>query len=127
MFVRNPKQSSRLGFISAIGSDGRGLRRIVDRGRWGEPSVSPDGSTVAFANSEGIFLAPMKGGKARLFIRSGYRAEWSPDGRYLAFTRDVACGHAVCEGRVFIVSASGGKARAYRPKVGDIGPLSWSR
>jgi Tol biopolymer transport system component len=124
VFVQNPEQSGRAGIIAAIGNDGRGLRRIVDRGRWGEPRVSPDGATVAFANKEGVFLASMEGGDVRLFIRNGYRPAWSPDGNYLAFTRSVHCDE-VCTSRVLIVPATGGRARAYGPAIGDIGPLSW--
>jgi len=69
----------------------------------------------------------MTGGKPKLVIRNGERPEWSPDGRYLAFTRQVVCGDAVCSGRVFIVRATGGKARAIGPEIFDIGPLSWSK
>ena len=127
VFVRNPEQSSRAGIVSTIGVDGRGLRRLVSRGRWVEPHVSPDGSTVAVENGTGIFLAPRRGGTPRLFIRNGYGAAWSPDGRYLAFTRPIRCGEAVCTSRVFVVARSGGKPRAYGPEIGDIGPLSWGR
>jgi Tol biopolymer transport system component len=129
VFVRNPEQSSRLGIISAVDSDGRALHGIVGRGRWKDPRVSPDGSTVAFDDHKDIFVASMKGGKPRLFIRNGCFPAWSPDGRYLAFTREVHCPSedGVCTSRVFIVAAAGGKARAYGPKIADAGPLSWSR
>jgi Tol biopolymer transport system component len=126
VFVQNPDQSSRAGILAAIASDGAGLRRIVDRGRWYGPRVSPDGSTLVFDNRKSIFLASMKGGKARLFIRNGFFPAWSPDGRYLAFARAVRCSE-VCTSRVFVIRASGGKARPYGPRIGDIGPLSWSR
>jgi Tol biopolymer transport system component len=97
IFVRNPEQSSRDGTISAIGADGRGLRRIVAAGKWFGPSVSPDGSKIAFYRNgvRGVYVAPAKGGRARLVIRNGYQPRWSPDGRYLAFVRDVVCGEAL--------------------------------
>lgn len=129
VFVRDPETSSRDGVVSSIGADGRGLRRIVTRGRWFGPRVSPDGSKVAFYRNgvSGIFIAPAKGGAPRLFVRNGTMPEWSPDGRYLAFTREIDCGEAVCTSRIFIVPAVGGKAHAYGPPIVDIGPLSWSR
>jgi Tol biopolymer transport system component len=128
-FVHNPEQSSRNGIISAIDTSGRGLRRIVRNGRWYGPRVSPNGKTIAFykAGARGIYLTPAKGGKARLFIRNGSQPEWSPDGRYLAFTRDVRCGEDVCSSRIFIVPVSGGEARPYGPVIADMSQLSWSR
>jgi len=127
VFVRHPaRQGGWDGIVSIVGTDGRGLRRIVSSGTWNEPHVSPDGSQVAFDDNRGIFLAPTKGGPAKLRIRNGHRPAWSPDGRYIASTRPVHCDE-VCASRVFIVSASGGKARPYGPVVGDMGPLSWSR
>ena len=82
VFVRNPEQSSRDGTISAIGTDGRGLRRIVAVGKWFGPSVSPDGSKIAFYRNgvRGVYVASAKGGRARLVIRNGYQPTWSPDG-----------------------------------------------
>lgn len=129
VFVRNPEQSSRNGIISAVDTDGGGLRQIVRTGRWYGPRVSPDGKTIAFyrAGVRGIYLAQTKNGKARLFIRNGSQPEWSPDGRYLAFTRDVRRGEDVCSNRIFIVPISGGKARPYGPVIADMSRLSWSR
>jgi Tol biopolymer transport system component len=126
VFVSHPEQTSRSGTISAIGSDGRGLRRIASGVMGAEPRVSPDESVVVFNNGEGTFLAPWAGGKARLLIRDAYRPVWSPDGRYLAFTRQLRC-EDVCSSRVFIRRVSGGRPRAYGPVLGDMGPLSWSQ
>jgi len=131
IFVRNPEQSSRDGTISAIGTDGRGLRRVVAVGKWFGPSVSPDGSKIAFYRNgvRGVYVAPAKGGRARLVIRDGFQPKWSPDGRYLAFLRDVVCGEALCSSRAFVVRVSGGNASAhgYGPVIGDMVLLSWSR
>jgi Tol biopolymer transport system component len=129
LFVRNPERSSRDGVVSAIGAGGRDLRRIVANGTWYGPRVSPDGSRLAFYRNgvPGIYVASTRGGRPRLFIRNGTRPEWSPDGRYLAFTRDVRCSEALCSGRIFVVPISGGKPRPYGPAIPDIGGLSWSR
>jgi Tol biopolymer transport system component len=125
VFVREPD-----GIIYTIGVDGRGLRAIV---RGVEPTVSPDGLKLAFGRrarpgyAGGIYVVPIAGGRPKLLARGGSYPEWSPDGRYLAFTRIVECGHAACSDRVFVVSAAGGSARAYGPKIVDLGPSSWSR
>lgn len=124
VFVRDPAESTGAGLIQSVRPDGRDLRSIV---RGGHPDISPDGSRLAFSRPEGIYVMSMTGGKPKLVIRNGERPEWSPDGRYLAFTRQVVCGDAVCSGRVFIVRATGGKARAIGPEIFDIGPLSWSK
>jgi Tol biopolymer transport system component len=128
VFVRKPEQSSRNGTISVIGANGRDLQQIVRKGRWYGPRVSPDGKRIAFykAGVRGIYLASPESGKSRLFIRNGSQPEWSPDGRFMAFTRDVRCGEEVCSSRIFIVPTSGGKAHPYGPVLADIGQLSWS-
>jgi Tol biopolymer transport system component len=130
VFVRNPELSSRNGAISAIRPDGGGLRHIVPKGSWYGPRVSPDGSKVAFYRngSPGIFVAPLRGGEPRLLVRNGSQPVWSPDGRYIAFTRDVNCGgHGACRSRVYVMAASGGTARPYGPVLTELLLFSWSR
>jgi Tol biopolymer transport system component len=124
VFVRNPAPRTGAGVIHSIRPDGRKLRAIV----WGgHPDVSPNGSKLAFARRDGIYVVPMAGGKPMRIIGNAEHPEWSPDGSYLAFTRNVKCSEAGCSGRVFIVRATGGRARAIGPSIFDIGPLSWSR
>jgi Tol biopolymer transport system component len=127
VFVRDPQPSSGNGSLYSIRPDGRGLHRLAQQGKWFAPRISPDGSTLLFSKngSPGVFVAPARGGAARLLIRDGSQPEWSPDGRYVAFVRDVAGSGLVCSCRVFVAPASGGKARGYGPKVPDMGPLSW--
>lgn len=53
-----------------------------------EPSIAPDGSEVAFASGGGIWVAPLKGGKARRLVSGAFdesRPVFSPDGAKLAF------------------------------------------
>jgi len=122
-FVRDPTYTGD-GSIQAIRTNGRGLRSIV---RGVQPDISPDGSKLAFARGVNVYVMPLAGGRPRLVVRKAAYPEWSPDGRYLAFTRDVVCFEAGCSGRVFIVRATGGRARAIGPEIFDIGPLSWSK
>jgi Tol biopolymer transport system component len=89
--------------------------------------VSPDGSKLAFARQDGVYVASMHGGGLRRVVQNAEHPEWSPDGAYLAFTRWVECGEAGCSGRVFVIRMAGGRARPLGPLVFDIGRLSWSR
>jgi tricorn protease len=53
-----------------------------------EPSISPDGSEIAFVSGGDIWTAPIGGGDARLLIShpaTESRPLYSPDGRSLAF------------------------------------------
>jgi Tol biopolymer transport system component len=56
---------------------------------FGEPGISPDGSTIAFVSGGDIWEAPGRGGDARLLVShpaTESRPLFSPDGRRLAFT-----------------------------------------
>jgi hypothetical protein len=62
-----------------------------------EPSLSPDGQTLAFgwcpANTCGIYARAFRGGRVRLLIGTDQgdffpsSPRWSPDGKSIAFTR----------------------------------------
>jgi Tol biopolymer transport system component len=122
-FVRDPSYPKD-GPIQLVRSDGRGLRSIV---RGVQPDISPNGSKLAFSRGENVYVMPLAGGRPRLVVHKAAHPEWSPDGRYLAFTKNVVCFEAGCSGRVFIVRAMGGGARAIGPEIFDIGPLTWSK
>jgi tricorn protease len=56
---------------------------------FGEPGISPDGSTIAFVSGGDIWEAPARGGDARLLVShpaTESRPLFSPDGTRLAFT-----------------------------------------
>ncbi len=55
------------------------------------PSISPDGSTIAFSYQGDIWTVPSEGGRAlRLTLHEAYEAypKWSPGGNQIAFTSD---------------------------------------
>lgn len=55
------------------------------------PSISPDGSTVAFSYQGDIWTVPSEGGQARrLTLHEAYegRPQWSPNGNKIAFISD---------------------------------------
>src|SRR5215208_4797846 len=56
---------------------------------FGEPGISPDGSTIAFVSGGDIWEVPSRGGDARLLVSHAAtesRPLFSPDGKRLAFT-----------------------------------------
>ncbi len=72
------------------------------------PSISPDGSRIAFAYRGDLWTVPVAGGDAaRLTSHEGYeyRAVWSPDGSQIAFAADWYGNFDV-----FVVSSAGGSA-----------------
>lgn len=55
------------------------------------PSLSPDGSTVAFSYQGDIWTVPAEGGRAwRMTVHEAYesRPQWGPDGEKIAFVSD---------------------------------------
>ena len=125
VFVSGWNGNTEVGDIGVIAVDGTGLRFL---GRGLNPAVSPSGDEVAYYSPPGVFVRPLAGGAPRLVVPNGFAPVWSPDGRFLAFTRYTVCGHAACSGRVFVVPVKGGKPRAIGPTMGDPpGPEDWVR
>jgi eukaryotic-like serine/threonine-protein kinase len=58
------------------------------------PRFSPDGSTILFVRttpeSSSLYRVPLLGGDPRKLLDDATSADWSPDGRQLAFTRWVS-------------------------------------
>lgn len=84
----------------------------------GMPSVSPDGQVIAFAGQlnarrtydqlrNRIWLLPARGGRlTEVSAGQGRQPDWSPDGRWLAFTSSR--GDTAGRQAVFIVKRNGG-------------------
>ncbi len=76
----------------------------------GEPSLSPDGSEIAFVSGGDIWTVPAAGGTARLLVSdpaTEARPLHSPDGRHLAFTSTRAGGAP----EVYVLALDGGAVR----------------
>ena len=71
----------------------RGTRVLAVSGSNQMPRFKPDGTVIAYADQEGIFVKPADGtGESRLLVtKEHYQTEpsWSPDGSVLAFTEVI--------------------------------------
>jgi len=93
------------------------VRSFLDLpGETGDPSISPDGKTLAFQwlppdmNRWGLYTGPMSGGEPQLFAKGDGLAvspKWSPDGQWIAFLRWQTPRTV----SVFIEPAAGGEER----------------
>jgi dipeptidyl aminopeptidase/acylaminoacyl peptidase len=77
-------------------------------------SISPDGKTVVFTTLEGVYTVPVAGGTPKELVTTpdgatDSLAEFSPEGRTIAFARDSVDDDGNESVTLEIVSASGGK------------------
>ncbi|CAA9437991.1 hypothetical protein AVDCRST_MAG82-2626 [uncultured Rubrobacteraceae bacterium] len=98
VFVRNgllPEGYSSNNDIYTIGTDGKGLTRLVNIPSFeyysgGDPAWSPDGRKIAFfsgAEDEYSIETVRPDGTARKPLTTGYAPNWSPDAQKIAFHR----------------------------------------
>jgi Tol biopolymer transport system component len=78
-----------------IGADGRGLRQLTSPEYCTDdyPTASPNGAEIAFVRdcpwkaSDELMVVPSRGGRARSLATTDGALAWSPNGRFLAFSR----------------------------------------
>jgi serine/threonine protein kinase len=73
-----------------------------------EPSLSADGSRIAFQSSRpggGIYIVPTLGGEERLLAARGFSPRFSPDGKWIAYGVAEQTGS-----RIYVAPAAGGPA-----------------
>jgi Tol biopolymer transport system component len=73
-----------MGGLKAIRPDGSGERRMARLRGAGEVDWSPDGSRITFTRDGWVRVARRDGTRERRVVR-GRAADWSPDGRKLAY------------------------------------------
>jgi eukaryotic-like serine/threonine-protein kinase len=107
---------------------GSARRLTADPAEAGDPSVSPDGRSVAFRserNGGGIYVMDTAGGNERLFAREGRTPQFSPDGqRVVYWTGDPDEG--VPSGRIYVRPVGGGPATRLATDFEDARLPSWS-
>ena len=92
-----------------------------------QPSVSPDGSHIAFVANGGIWTVSSSGGNARLLVAddggNDSRPLYSPDGRQLAFQSDVGGGRS----GIHVLDLASGVLRRLTWADGNNQLDAWSR
>ena len=89
-----------------------------------EPSISPDGSRIAFRFEGQIWIAPTAGGSATPLTPSGFHSAspvWSPSGEMIAFASD-----RFGPMNIFVAPAGGGEAKRLTWYGADEKPASFT-
>ena len=111
---------------------------VIDMVRVSGPRLSPDGTRVLFVRSEldwdrnrrdsRIWVVGADGSNMRPFTGStdDRSPEWSPDGRWVSFTRPVGTGDDRTR-QLFVLPSDGGEAVQLTKHVTAVGSYRWSR
>jgi TolB protein len=126
--------------VFVMRSDGRQKRRLTHGGQNDEPRWSPDGRRIAYvhggcsntgcspATRSSLWIMNANGSGQRR-LTSGRSVDndprWSPDGRWIAFTRGTACTSNGCRLDIWLIRPNGTGARPLTRNGGSAEP-SWS-
>ncbi len=115
-------------YVQQVGG-GNPLRLTSGPGDKRDPAFSPDGTSLAFDSVDGgIYVVPTLGGPARKLVSEGRRPQFSPDGKWVAYSVGGIYGASLNTGvtGVYIVAQTGGIPQRVCPDfAGAIYPL-WS-
>ena len=115
-------------------SGGEAVQLTRDSADEREPSFSADGSRIAFRSERdggGIYVMPAQSsGEAKLLIPEGHGPRFSPDGRWLAYSKgpgrfsmDKALGF---NATTYLISPTGGASTQLLPDFEDVATPVWS-
>lgn len=117
--------------LYVMNADGSGVRRLsFGEGRYGTPVWSPRGDLIAFTRQRGGKFAIgviRPDGKGERILSEGYHIEgptWAPNGRVLAFFRDVPAGNSR-SARMFTIDVTGANERRVITPL-DASDPAWS-
>ncbi|HTI90129.1 MAG TPA: S41 family peptidase [Puia sp.] len=99
-------------------------KKITGKPYFSDPSLSPDGSVIAFSSGGDIWTVPSTGGEARLLIaHPAYESRplYSPDGKYLAFNSN-----RTGNGDVYILDLANSQLRRLTYDDGNEDVSGWS-
>ena len=82
---------------------------VLDFGPGSSPRFSPSGNAFAAERSGRLSLEPVTGGIFTQFLLGVRTLDWSPDGRYIAFTADISPFFNQTEFGVFLIELATGE------------------
>jgi Tol biopolymer transport system component len=107
--------------LYAIRPDGSGIRRLARITDLGSHDWSPDGRRIVFSSVTGSYIGVVRrdGTGLRELAGNGVAPAYSPDGRWIVFTRpdERHCGFA--QSALLVMRASGGHPRVLRNRFGQ--------
>ncbi|WP_152567342.1 S41 family peptidase [Porphyromonas sp. COT-290 OH860] len=112
--------------VCIIASSALGTATAAEEPLWLRyPSISPDGTQIAFTYKGDIYTVPASGGEAkRLTAHEAYDScpIWSPDGKQIAFVSD----RNKLGVNIYLMHAQGGQARQLTTHSGTETPYSFT-
>lgn len=99
-----------------------------DGGLKEDPAWSPDGSRIVYTRNGETFVVDVASGR-RVPSTRDYRASWSPDGAWLAFSRSHCASllKGICSDRLSSVYVVGADGRGERRLTGPVGGGPYSK